>query len=275
VRVHPRARTDRLEGDGSTLQLWVREPPADGRANAAVIRAVARWTGVTPSQGAIVLGATARTSWSRSTARTRSFHRLSDRRSRSPAARADPGQGHPGPPRARPGRHARDVRRHRDGGGDLPVLALYPARHQRPDPQAPRGKQMAPAPPAPFLPPSGPPTRRCAPGSPPPSTATSNSPTTTPGSAASSPAHSANSGPPGPDQVTIQTREKPSVRPRASVKDTVRDGTPQVTAPADTRLKITGGSMSVSMAGTSVAAGSSGLRRGPGNCGAARRSHGA
>jgi len=38
----PRARTERLEWDGSTLQLWVREPPADGRANAAVIRAVAR-----------------------------------------------------------------------------------------------------------------------------------------------------------------------------------------------------------------------------------------
>jgi uncharacterized protein YggU (UPF0235/DUF167 family) len=43
VRVHPRARTERLEWDGSTLQLWVREPPADGRANTAVICAVARW----------------------------------------------------------------------------------------------------------------------------------------------------------------------------------------------------------------------------------------
>ena len=39
VRVHPRARTERLEWDGATLELWVREPPADGRANAAVIRA--------------------------------------------------------------------------------------------------------------------------------------------------------------------------------------------------------------------------------------------
>ena len=60
VRVHPRARTERLEWDGSTLQLWVREPPADGRANAAVVRAVARWAGVAPSQVAVVSGAAAR-----------------------------------------------------------------------------------------------------------------------------------------------------------------------------------------------------------------------
>ena len=60
VRVHPRARTERLEWDGPTLQLWVREPPADGRANAAVIRAVARWADVAPSQVAIVSGAAAR-----------------------------------------------------------------------------------------------------------------------------------------------------------------------------------------------------------------------
>jgi uncharacterized protein len=60
VRVHARARTERLEWDGSTLQLSVREPPAGGRANAAVIRAVARWVGVAPSQVAIVSGAAAR-----------------------------------------------------------------------------------------------------------------------------------------------------------------------------------------------------------------------
>ena len=60
VHVHARARTERLEWDDPTLQLWVREPPADGRANAAVIRAVARWAGVAPSQVAIVSGAAAR-----------------------------------------------------------------------------------------------------------------------------------------------------------------------------------------------------------------------
>jgi uncharacterized protein len=60
VRVHRRARTERLEWDGPALQLWVREPPADGWADAAVIRAVARWAGVAPSQVAIVSGAAAR-----------------------------------------------------------------------------------------------------------------------------------------------------------------------------------------------------------------------
>ena len=59
VHVHARARTERLDWDGSTLHLRVREPPADGRANVAVIRAVARWVGVAPSQVAIVSGATA------------------------------------------------------------------------------------------------------------------------------------------------------------------------------------------------------------------------
>jgi uncharacterized protein len=60
VLVHARARTERLEWDGSTLQLRVREPPADGRANAAVIRAMARWADVALSQVAIVSGAAAR-----------------------------------------------------------------------------------------------------------------------------------------------------------------------------------------------------------------------
>ena len=60
VHVHARAHTERLDWDGSTLHLQVREPPAGGRANAAVIRAVARWAGVAPSQVAIVSGATAR-----------------------------------------------------------------------------------------------------------------------------------------------------------------------------------------------------------------------
>ena len=60
VRVHARARIERLTWDGSTLELWVREPPADGRANAAVVRAVARWAGVAPSQVAIVSGVAAR-----------------------------------------------------------------------------------------------------------------------------------------------------------------------------------------------------------------------
>jgi hypothetical protein len=51
-----------------------------------------------------------------------------DRR-RSPPARADPCQGDPGSVRARPDRHARYVRLRRCGSpGNLPILALYPAR---------------------------------------------------------------------------------------------------------------------------------------------------
>jgi uncharacterized protein YggU (UPF0235/DUF167 family) len=60
VRVHARARTGRLEWDGPALQLSVREPPGNGRANTAVIRAAARWAGAAPSQVAIVSGAAAR-----------------------------------------------------------------------------------------------------------------------------------------------------------------------------------------------------------------------
>jgi uncharacterized protein YggU (UPF0235/DUF167 family) len=59
VRAHPKARTMRLEWDGSTLEIWVREPPADGGVNTAVVRAVAQWAGVAPSQVTIVSGAAA------------------------------------------------------------------------------------------------------------------------------------------------------------------------------------------------------------------------
>src|SRR5260370_32791864 len=96
---------------------------------------------------------------------------------------------------------------------------------------------MPPAPPAASPPPRGPPMRRCAPGSPPPSAATSSSATRTPGPAASSPAHSATSDPPGPDQVTIQRSETAAIRPRASVGDTVHVETSQVTALADTKAQ--------------------------------------
>jgi uncharacterized protein len=60
VHVRARARTGRLERNDPALQLRVRGPAADGRANAAVTRAMARWAGVASSQVAIVPGATAR-----------------------------------------------------------------------------------------------------------------------------------------------------------------------------------------------------------------------
>ena len=62
-------------------------------------------------------------------------------------------------------------------------------------------------------------------------------PTRTPGSAASSPAHSATSDRPGPEQVTIQRSEQAQSGRERPVGDTVHDGTPQVTAPADAAAK--------------------------------------
>jgi len=62
-------------------------------------------------------------------------------------------------------------------------------------------------------------------------------PTRTPGSAASSPAHSATSGRHGPDQVTIHRGKQPGSGREHPVGDTVHDGTPQVTAPADAAAK--------------------------------------
>jgi uncharacterized protein YggU (UPF0235/DUF167 family) len=53
AHVRARARTERPERNGPALQQRVREPPADGRANGAVTRAVARRAGVASSQLAI------------------------------------------------------------------------------------------------------------------------------------------------------------------------------------------------------------------------------
>ena len=64
-------------------------------------------------------------------------------------ARADPRQGHPGAPRTRPRRLTRYLRRRRRRSRHLPVLALYPARHPRPDPATPRLPQSWPGQPIP------------------------------------------------------------------------------------------------------------------------------
>lgn len=60
VHVHPRARRARLSWDGTTLQLWVTEPPVEGAANEAVVTAVARWAGVARSRVRIASGETSR-----------------------------------------------------------------------------------------------------------------------------------------------------------------------------------------------------------------------
>lgn len=60
VRVHPRASRARVEWDGSLAGVWVAPPAADGRANHAVVRALAGWLGVPPSAVRIVAGARGR-----------------------------------------------------------------------------------------------------------------------------------------------------------------------------------------------------------------------
>ena len=62
------------------------------------------------------------------------------RRSQAPA-RTDAGQSDPGDPRTRPRREPGNFRRRRRPGRDLPVLALFPARHPRRD-RAPPGRHQ-------------------------------------------------------------------------------------------------------------------------------------
>lgn len=62
VRVTPRAARDRIEGfdaDG-VLRLRVTAPPADGEANAAVVRLLARALSIPARDVVLVSGATAR-----------------------------------------------------------------------------------------------------------------------------------------------------------------------------------------------------------------------
>jgi uncharacterized protein YggU (UPF0235/DUF167 family) len=63
VRVTPRAGRDEVAGVGSAGELLVkvRAAPADGAANAAVLRIIAAAAGVAPSRLQLVRGATSRT----------------------------------------------------------------------------------------------------------------------------------------------------------------------------------------------------------------------
>ncbi len=61
VKVTPGAKHERVERiDTSQLRVAVTEPPQEGRANAAVVRAVARFFDVPASAVRIVHGATSR-----------------------------------------------------------------------------------------------------------------------------------------------------------------------------------------------------------------------
>jgi len=61
VRVQPRAKQDQV-GDitGGRLHLRTTAPPADGKANKAVIKILARQLGIAPSRIRLLRGATHR-----------------------------------------------------------------------------------------------------------------------------------------------------------------------------------------------------------------------
>ena len=57
VRVTPGASTARVERiDGTTLRVAVTDPAREGRANAAVVKAVAEFLNIAPSRVRIVRG---------------------------------------------------------------------------------------------------------------------------------------------------------------------------------------------------------------------------
>lgn len=61
VRVKPAAKENKVEKiDDTNFKVQVKEPPVEGRANMAVIRALAEYFGVTQSDVKIVSGFTSR-----------------------------------------------------------------------------------------------------------------------------------------------------------------------------------------------------------------------
>lgn len=62
VRLTPRGGRDRIDGwDGDVLRVRVAAPPAEGRANEAMLRLIAKAIGVPPSRLTLVAGAQSRT----------------------------------------------------------------------------------------------------------------------------------------------------------------------------------------------------------------------
>ena len=56
VRAHPGAARERVAWTDGVLHVWVTAPAVDGRANLALVRAIARGLGVRRSEVALVAG---------------------------------------------------------------------------------------------------------------------------------------------------------------------------------------------------------------------------
>ena len=60
VRVTPRASRARVEEEPGLVRIWVTAPPEEGKANAAVLKALAKALGLAPSRLTLVRGAASR-----------------------------------------------------------------------------------------------------------------------------------------------------------------------------------------------------------------------
>lgn len=60
VRVTPKAASNRIRRDGNLIRVYVTAPPENGKANAAVIKLLAKELGVPKSSISIVSGHTSR-----------------------------------------------------------------------------------------------------------------------------------------------------------------------------------------------------------------------
>lgn len=60
VRVTPRSSRNRVALEDGGIRVWVTAPPAEGEANAAVLRTLAKSLGIAPSRLQIIRGETSR-----------------------------------------------------------------------------------------------------------------------------------------------------------------------------------------------------------------------
>jgi uncharacterized protein (TIGR00251 family) len=60
IRVTPRSSRNAIEVDGEAIKVWVSAPPADGQANDAVCKLLAKALGIAPSKLSIVKGESSR-----------------------------------------------------------------------------------------------------------------------------------------------------------------------------------------------------------------------